>query len=127
MPSRMAGLFFVALAVAALTWSLRILGGQWFSICLALSAIPVADATAPREDLMTQALADRTSVKLGRFLAEPAVGAVLCLVCTWVAAIVFGSVERADYTYGATWMSGVVSVVFGIQVAATAFVLRKRN
>lgn len=76
---------------------------------------------------MTQALADRTSVKLSRFLAEPAIGAVLCLVSTWTAAIAFGSVVGADYTYAATWMSGLVSVIFGIQVAGTAFVLRRRN
>lgn len=51
-PSRMAGLFFVALAVAALSWSLRAHSRQWFSICLAVSTIPVLAATAPREDLM---------------------------------------------------------------------------
>ena len=126
-PSRIAGLFFVALAVAALNWSLRAPGGQWVSICLALSIIPVTNATAPRGDLMTKVLADRTSVKLGRFLAEPAFGAMLCLVSTWVAAIALGFVESADYTYAAIWMSGVVSVTFGLQVAGTAFVLRKRN
>lgn len=128
--SRIAGLFFVALGFAALSWSVRTQNSHLALICSGLTVGAMAAVTAPTEDLMAKALADRSSVTFDRFVVEPLLGAGLCLLLLWVSFGVlsaFGIVDHWANLRAAVLLSGLLGVMFGIQIAATAFVLRKKK
>jgi hypothetical protein len=127
--TRVAGFVFVLLGLVGMSWGLTAEGQPtavtWF--LLTFMAMPVT--TAPREDLMARALADRTSVTFGRFVAEPLAGAGLCLLLLWIAVVVlgaFGVVNHAAGVNAAVLLSALLCVILGVQMAGTAFVLRKK-
>jgi hypothetical protein len=128
--SRIAGLFFVALGFAVLSWSVRTQNWQLAGLCFWLTLVAMTGVTAPREDLLAQLLADRRSVPFGRFVVEPLLGAGLCLLLLWIAFGVlsaFGVIAHWANLRAAVLLSGLLGVMFGIQIAATAFVLRKKK